>query len=68
MLKIPERGCDQGCEWHHAPEAGAEDLGRFEKVSSWVLRSEEEGCLSLAHSGLVPGATRVAGRQMEKPA
>ena len=28
---------------------------------SWVLRSEEEGWLSLARSGLVAGATRVGG-------
>ena len=33
----------------------------FEKVSSLVLRSEEEGWLSLARSGLVVGATRVGG-------
>ena len=36
--------------------------GGFEKKSvSWVLRFEEEGWLSLAHSGLVAGATRVVG-------
>ena len=58
-IKIPERGFNQGCEWRHAPEACTEDFGRFEKVSSWVLRSEEEGWLSLARSGLMAGATRV---------
>ena len=42
-IKIPKRGCDQGCEWRHAPEACAEDLGRFEQVSSWELDSEREG-------------------------
>ena len=31
-IKIPDRGCDQGFEWRHAPEAWAE---RFEK-SQWV--------------------------------
>ena len=40
----------------------AEDFGDFEKKSvSWVLRSKEEGWLSLARRGLVAGATRVGG-------
>ena len=34
---------NSGCEWRHAPEACAEDFGRFEKVSSWDLDSEREG-------------------------
>ena len=53
----------RGCQWRHAPEAYAEGLGEFEKSQlSWVLRSEEEGWLSLARSGLVAGATCVRGR------
>ena len=52
----------RGCEWRHAPEACAEDFGGFEKSQlSLVLRSEEEGWISLASSGLVAGATRVGG-------
>ena len=35
------------------------ETGSFEKVSSWVLRSKEEGWLSLARRGLVAGNTRV---------
>ena len=31
-IKIPDRGCDQGCEWRHAPEAWAEI---WEKSVSW---------------------------------
>ena len=55
-----------GCEWRHAPEARAEDFGDFEESQlSWVLRSEEDGWLSLARSGLVKGAARDGG-QMEK--
>ena len=33
-IKIPDSGCDQGCEWRHAPEAWAEI---WEKSVSWVL-------------------------------
>ena len=52
----------RGCEWRHAPEVCVEDFGGFEKSQlSWGLRSEEEGWLSLALSGLVAGATRVVG-------
>ena len=36
-------------------------LGDLKKSVSWVLRSEEEGWLSLARSGIVAGATRVVG-------
>ena len=36
--------------------------GFWKKSVSWVLRSEEEGWLSLAHNGLVAGTTRVGGR------
>ena len=57
----------RGCEWRHAPEACAEDFGRFWKSQSWVLPLEEEGWLSLARQGLVAGATRGLG-QMEKSA
>ena len=31
-IKIPDRGCDQGCEWRQAPEAWAEI---WEKSVSW---------------------------------
>ena len=48
-IKIPDRGCDQGCEWRHAPEALTEI---WEKSVSWVLRSEEEGWLSLLAEAL----------------
>ena len=58
----------RGCEWRHAPEACVEDLGDLEKKSvSWGLPPGEEGWLSVAHWGLVAGATRGLG-QMEKPA
>ena len=33
-IRIPDRGCDQGREWRHAPEAWAEI---WEKSVSWVL-------------------------------
>ena len=33
-IKIPDRGCDQGCEWRHTSEAWAEI---WEKSVSWVL-------------------------------
>ena len=42
-IKIPDRGYDQGCEWHHAPEAWAEI---WEKSVSWVPAWEKEGWLS----------------------
>ena len=35
--------------------------GFWKSQLSWVLRFEEEGWLSLGHSGLVAGATCVAG-------
>ena len=31
-IKIPDRWCDQGCKWHHALEAWAEN---WEKLVSW---------------------------------
>ena len=37
-------------------------LGDLKKSVSWVLRSREEGWLSLARRGLVADATRVGGR------
>ena len=40
-IKTPNR--TWVCEWRHAPEACVEDLGKFEKVSSWELDSEREG-------------------------
>ena len=58
-IKIPDSGCDQGCEWRHAPEAWAEI---WEKSVSWVLASEEEGWLSLVRRGLAVGAHVVWGR------
>ena len=40
------------CEWRHASEARAEDLGRFEKSQlSWVLRTEREGSTFGARRG-----------------
>ena len=33
-IRIPDRGCDQGHEWRHAPEAWAEI---WEKLLSWAL-------------------------------
>ena len=42
-IKNPDRECDQGCEWRHAPEAWAEI---WEKSVSWVSASEEDGWLS----------------------
>ena len=42
-IKIPDRGCEQGCEWRHAPEAWAEI---WEKSVSWILAWKEESWLS----------------------
>ena len=68
-IKIPESGCDQEWELRHAPEAFAEDLGRFEKVSSLELDSEQEGSTFGAPWGqknlCATGAARDGG-QMEK--
>ena len=63
-IKIPDR--TWGCEWPHASEACAEDLGEFEKSQeSWVPGSEYEGWLSLARwsqaSGLAVGVARGLG-------
>ena len=44
-----------GCEWRHAPEACAEDLGDLRKVSELSLASEEDGWLS----GLAEALQRV---------
>ena len=43
-IKIPDRGCDQRCEWRHVPEAWAEI---WEKSVSWVLprRKKVDICL-----------------------
>ena len=54
-IKITDSGCDQGCEWHHAPEAWAEI---WEKSVNWVPGSEEEGWLSVARRGLAARVTR----------
>ena len=52
-----------GCEWRHAPEACAEDLGGFEKKSVELSSaSGEDGWPSLARCGLVSGAHVVWGR------
>ena len=53
-IKIPHRGCVQGCEWRYAPEAWDEI---WERSVGWVLPLEEEGWLSLAHRGLAAGVT-----------
>ena len=63
-IKILDRGCDEGCEWRHAPEAWAEI---WEKSVSWLPASEEEGWLSLARRGLVAGAHVVWGRWYLSP-
>ena len=42
-IETTDRKCDQGCEWHHAPEAWAES---WEKSESRVFASEEDGWLS----------------------
>ena len=57
-IKIPDRGCDQGCEWHHALEASAEIC---EKSVSWVPAWEEEGWLS----GLAAGAAHGGGGEAD---
>ena len=61
--KIPDRGCDQGCEWRHTPEVWAEI---WEKSVSWVLPSEEEGWLLIARRGLAAGVHVVWGRWKSK--
>ena len=53
-IKIPDRGYDQGCEWHHTPEAWAEI---FRKSVSWILVSEEAGWLSEFAVALQPVRT-----------
>ena len=45
-IKIPDRGCDQGCEWHHPPEAWAEIWEKSVSWVSWVPAWEEEDWLS----------------------
>ena len=57
-IKILDRGCDQGREWRHAPEAWAE-IWKVRELSS---ASGEDGWLSLARRGLVSGAHVVWGR------
>ena len=45
-IKIPDRGCDQGCEWRHAPETWAEfweksvEFCRWEKKVDFRLLAE----------------------------
>ena len=71
-IKILKSGCDQGCEWRHAPEAWVEDLGIFEKVSRWELDSEREGSTFGARWGqtnlCTTGATRVWGGGADREA
>ena len=55
-IKIPDRGCAQGCQWRHTPEAWTEI---WEKSVGWVPATEEEGWLSLAHHGLFDGCVHV---------
>ena len=59
------------CEWRHAPEACAGDLGDFEKIKlSWELDSEREGSTFGARWGQTNlRATGIGryGAQMEKP-
>ena len=63
-IKIPIKNLTWGCEWRHAPQARAEDLGDFEKKSqlNWVPPTEEESWLLRARRGLVSGALVVWGR------
>ena len=49
----------RGCEWHHAPEACAEDLGDLRKVSR--VFASEEGWLSELAEALRRGAARGGG-------
>ena len=38
-IKIPDSGCDQGCEWRHAPEAWAEIWkSQLVELSFWLGR------------------------------
>ena len=46
-IETPDRNVTAGCDWRHAPEACAEDLGDLKKKSvSRVLAYEEDGWLS----------------------
>ena len=55
-MKIPDRGCEQGCEWRHAPEAWAEI---WEKSVSWVSATEEDSWeLDSEREGSTCGACR----------
>ena len=41
-IKTPDRIGTRGCEWRHALEAWAEDIGDLRKRVSWVPASERE--------------------------
>ena len=67
-IKIPDRGCDLGCEWRHAPEAWAEicemsvswywDLGEARRICAlWALRVsgvESWRCKSSQYRKIMP--------------
>ena len=58
-IKIPGRGCNQGYEWRHAPEASAEI---FVKSQLFEFCLGEDVFFSLARRGLVSGPHVVWGR------
>ena len=61
-IKIPDRNCDLGMWMTSFTGSARGGFWEFWRMSvCQFLRSEEEGWLSLACSGLVAGATRVAG-------
>ena len=39
-IKIPDRGCDQGCEWHDALEAWAEIWEKSVVIETWASPDE----------------------------
>ena len=57
--EIPDRGCDQCCEWCHALKAWAEI---WEKSVSLLPVSEEESWLSRARWGLAAGVKGADGK------
>ena len=39
-IKIPDRRCDQGCEWRHTPEAWAEIWEKPVEIEAWARPDE----------------------------
>ena len=52
----------EGCEWRHAPEACAEDLGDLRKVSKWSSSVRRRRLTFGGHRGLAAGAARGLGK------